>query len=71
MTVTKRVRMSDEEATRLGQIAARDGKTESDVLREGIVAYERAREREAAWEELIAMAERDQDAVWTKAGGFR
>lgn len=72
MTVTKRVRMSEEEAARLREIAQRDRKTESDVLREGILAYERAQERERAWDELIAMAERDKDVKWEKAsGGWR
>lgn len=71
MSVTKRVRMSEEEANRLGKLAALDGKTESEVMREGILAYERARRRDAAWEELITMAERDERAPRSRPGGFR
>lgn len=69
MTITKRVRMSEEEAARLADIATREGKTESDILREGILAYDWNAKREKAWQELIAMAERDRDAKWEKASG--
>lgn len=71
MTVTKRVRMTEEEASRLAEMARRDGKTESDVLREGLLAYDRDQGRRDAIEKLIAMAERDKDVKWVKAGGFK
>jgi predicted DNA-binding protein len=69
MTVTKRVRMSEEEAHRLARLASTLGKTESDVLREGIIALEAQRRRDEAWDRLIAIAERDKDVKWQKASG--
>lgn len=51
--------MTEEEASRLAALADRTGKTESDILREGISLYERRSERDAAIADLIRMAERD------------
>lgn len=59
-TVTKQVRLTKEEARQLREFAKATGTTESEVLRNGIGAFERewARrsEREKAWDELIRMA---------------
>lgn len=49
--------MTEEEAARLARIAAASGKTESEVLREGILLSERETRRERAWDALIQMAE--------------
>jgi predicted transcriptional regulator len=60
-TVTKQVRLTKEEARTLKQLAATTGKTESELLRRGIAAFERewARrdERQKAFDELMRMAE--------------
>ncbi|HUR68867.1 MAG TPA: hypothetical protein VM370_06440 [Candidatus Thermoplasmatota archaeon] len=58
-SVTKKVRMSEDEAAQLARIAAEAGKTESDVLREGILLWEREDRRRQAWAQLIQMAEED------------
>lgn len=69
MSVTKRVRMSEGEAERLARLAETLGKTESDVLREGILALEAKNRRDEAWDRLIAIAERDKDVEWQEASG--
>ena len=60
-TVTKQVRLTKDEASRLARLAKRLNMTESDILRSGI-AHEEARgekerRRAAAWEALAKMAE--------------
>ena len=58
-SVTKKVRMTEEEAARLAELAARTGRTESDILREGIALHERQSRRDEAIRGLMKMAERD------------
>lgn len=63
LTVTKKVRFSPESARRLERLAREMDMTESDVLRHGLQLVERVRDRQAAVDALIQMAEGES---WTK-----
>ena len=63
LTVTKKVRFSPESARRLERLAREMDMTESDVLRHGLQLIERVRDRRAAVDDLIAMAEGE---TWSK-----
>lgn len=63
LTVTKKVRFSPESARRLERLAREMDMTESDVLRHGLHLIERVRDRRAAVDRLIALAEGE---TWTK-----
>jgi predicted DNA-binding protein len=56
-SVTKKVRMTEEEARRLARVSHARGKSESEVLREGILLAEREEKRLQAIEKLARMAE--------------
>ena len=64
LTVTKKVRFSPESARRLERLAREMDMTESDVLRHGLQLIERVRDRRAAMDTLIAMAEGE---TWKKS----
>lgn len=49
--------MTEGEAARLAKVAAAAGKTESDILREGIALAERQQRRSSAIDALIQMAQ--------------
>lgn len=57
LSVMKKVRMTEEEAGRLAKLARDLGKTESEVLRQGIALVRAQEDRDEAIEELIAMIE--------------
>lgn len=56
-SVTKKVRMTEEEAARLAELAASLKMTESELLRSGVNAMEREARRIKAIKELVRMAE--------------
>lgn len=64
LTVTKKLRLSPEGARKLERLAKEMDMTESDVMREGIRLLERVRDRKAAVDDLVALAEGE---TWTKA----
>ena len=51
--------MTEEEAARLSALSARTGRSESEILRDGIVLQERQSQRDEAIRGLMKMAERD------------
>lgn len=55
-SVTKKVRMTEEDAARLASLASATGKTESEILREGILLAEREDKRLKAIADLVKMA---------------
>lgn len=56
-SVMKRIRMSPERAQRLARLARETGRTESDLLREGMDLVEQRQRRRIAVEELIQLAQ--------------
>jgi predicted DNA-binding protein len=56
-SVMKRVRMSPERAERLAELAGRTGKTESELIREGLDLVENRERQKVAVEELIGLAQ--------------
>jgi predicted DNA-binding protein len=59
-SVMKKVRMTEDEAHGLSVLAKGMGKTESEVLREGIALVRAQEERDEAIEDLIAMIEGEE-----------
>jgi predicted DNA-binding protein len=56
-SVTKRVRFSAEGAERLARLARRTGKTESDLIREGLELLAQREQRRVAVEDLARLAQ--------------
>jgi predicted DNA-binding protein len=56
-SVMKRVRMSPERAERLAELAGRTGKTESELIREGLDLVENRERQKIAVEELIGLVQ--------------
>jgi predicted DNA-binding protein len=56
-SVMKRVRMSPERVERLAKLAERTGKTESELIREGLDLVENRERQKIAVEELIGLVQ--------------
>lgn len=54
--ITKKVRLDDDYARRLARLAKGRGRTESEILREGIDLVEQLEKRQEALDGLIEMA---------------